>query len=207
MASQHLVQTGLVCGRRSMSIPTEDACRCDRAGQCQKGMGLVSNQVSNLLISLEGVLAGAVAAGVAAAGVMWWLVRKAPQAAAGPGTSAGAGAPDPVSPSETALHVSARSSVAIAVRPTARAAAREDGDFVTSALVANATNTTTIGYLVGGSLTGALLGDALHPDKPGAVPVEDSSRRGSDAGWIDTGTSCTADSSSSTDAGTSGSGD
>jgi len=86
------------------------------------------------------------------------------------------------------------------------APARDGGDFVTSALVAGATNSTAIGYLVGGSLASALLGDALRPDTVEAAPADDSSRKSSDSGWIDTGTSCAFE-SSSTDSGSGGGGE
>ncbi|HHM8745900.1 hypothetical protein AB2P79_06250 [Escherichia coli] len=68
-----------------------------------------------------------------------------------------------------------------------------DGDFVTSALVAGATNSTMLGYLAGGSLTGAMLGDALRPDTPSAAFADPSPSFGSsdtDSGWTDTGSSC-----------------
>jgi len=101
----------------------------------------------------------------------------------------------------------ALSTSAKATQPTVLAAAgRADGDFVTSALIANATNSTTLGYLVGGSLSGAFLGDALHPDKSDAAPADDSSRRSSDGGWVDTGTSCAFE-SSGTDSGSSSNND
>jgi len=167
----------------------------------------MSNQVGNLLFNLETVLAVVAAVGVAA-GVMWRLLRKAPAAAAGPDTLDKVVAPGPAAPSKTAMHGPARSTPAKATQPTVLAAAgREDGDFVTSALMANATNSTTIGYLVGGSLAGALLGDVLHPDKPDTALADDSSRRSSDGGWIDTGTSCAFESSGTDSGGGSSSND
>ncbi|EPE6923637.1 hypothetical protein ACSK1O_004561 [Escherichia coli] len=77
--------------------------------------------------------------------------------------------------------------------PSSEQSKGNDGDFVTSALVAGATNSTMLGYLAGGSLTGAMLGDALRPDTPSAAftdppPSFDSS--GTDSGWTDTGSSC-----------------
>jgi hypothetical protein len=39
-----------------------------------------------------------------------------------------------------------------------------DGDFLTSMVVAQATNSTLMGYAVGGNLAGAMVGDALTPD-------------------------------------------
>jgi hypothetical protein len=41
---------------------------------------------------------------------------------------------------------------------------RRDGDFLTSMVVAQATNSTLMGYAVGGNLAGAMVGDALVPD-------------------------------------------
>ncbi len=77
--------------------------------------------------------------------------------------------------------------------PSSEQAKGSDGDFVTSALVAGATNSTMLGYLAGGSLTGAMLGDALRPDTPSAAFADPSPSFGSsdtDSGWTDTGSSC-----------------
>ncbi|EEE2967607.1 TPA: hypothetical protein KD303_004550 [Escherichia coli] len=77
--------------------------------------------------------------------------------------------------------------------PSSEQSRGNDGDFVTSALVAGATNSTMLGYLAGGSLTGAMLGDALRPDTPSAAFADPSPCFGSsdtDSGWTDTGSSC-----------------
>ncbi|EDP8962386.1 hypothetical protein [Pseudomonas aeruginosa] len=77
--------------------------------------------------------------------------------------------------------------------PSSEQSKGSDGDFVTSALVAGATNSTMLGYLAGGSLTGAMLGDALRPDTPSAAFADPSPSFGSsdtDSGWTDTGSSC-----------------
>ncbi|KKX24185.1 hypothetical protein [Rhizobium sp. LC145] len=77
--------------------------------------------------------------------------------------------------------------------PSSEQSKGNDGDFVTSALVAGATNSTMLGYLAGGSLTGAMLGDALRPDTPSAAFADPAPSFGSsdpDSGWTDTGSSC-----------------
>lgn len=55
----------------------------------------------------------------------------------------------------------AASSAVDRLRPTS-----DDGDFSTSALVGASTGNTMLGYVVGGSLTGALVGSTLHRDSP-----------------------------------------
>ncbi|EHO0169597.1 hypothetical protein ACND7Z_003810 [Escherichia coli] len=77
--------------------------------------------------------------------------------------------------------------------PSSEQSKGNDGDFVTSALVAGATNSTMLGYLAGGSLTGAMLGDALRPDTPSAAfadPSPSFDNSNTDSGWTDTGSSC-----------------
>jgi hypothetical protein len=169
-------------------------------------------QMNDLLINAAAIAAGAVA------GLVWWRLGRSPSPAGSDAIEMTA-APNPAS-QEVAQRRSAASSERAmqaqtgpkkpvrSTEPTTPAApVRDGGDFVTSALVAGATNSATIGYLVGGSLAGALLGDALQPDKTEAAPAEDVSRKSSDSGWTDTGTSCAFESSSTDSGGGSGGGD
>ncbi|ECZ2944943.1 hypothetical protein F7T25_15790 [Salmonella enterica] len=67
------------------------------------------------------------------------------------------------------------------------------GDFATSALVAGATNNAVLGYLVGGSLTGALIGDALVDTIDTASTSFDSSSSDTDTGGFDSDSSASDD--------------
>lgn len=95
-----------------------------------------------------------------------------------------------------------------------------DGDFVTSMAVAAATDNAMVGYLVGGSLSGALVGDALSHSSHSSSSSDSSSSdwgsssssndssydSGSSSSW-DSGSSSSFDSGSSSDFGSSSGGD
>lgn len=81
-----------------------------------------------------------------------------------------------------------------------RSSSGDDGDFAVSAVVAASTDSTALGYMVGGSLTGALVGEALAS----AAQPSDSSPSYSSSS--DDSTSCSSSSSSSSyDSGSSSS--
>ena len=95
-----------------------------------------------------------------------------------------------------------------------------DGDFVTSMAVAAATDSAMVGYLVGGNLSGALVGDALGHSSHSSSSSDSSSSdwgssssgsdssydSGSSSSW-DSGSSSGFDSGSSSNFGSSSGGD
>ena len=86
------------------------------------------------------------------------------------------------------------------------------GDFATSAMIAGATNSAALGYLAGGSLSGAIVGDALAPDEPPsqADPVDagggDFSGGGASESWGSGDSGGSSDSGGSYDSGSSSDG-